>query len=973
MSLSKIVIQNEGDKEQVRINEYTRDIHIVRNGLYFDFSNLLFYVDDQGELYNKSNVGAAFPDLQRAVTTNLKQTGITPVNGVYSYTNSAIEVDTVNLKLRALPLTNANTKGLSAFFLLITCKESSTAQDSFSAVLRIFVHDKLLDFWLTPATLTLRPVLESNRQYRYSKLTVYALFSGNYYADITDLHGLQATSSIPQVLVNAYDAQTHPDMVYQNILYPADENESAFPATAVDYPNAISLTLPDMLKATTAVTNNGVTVYQIDTSNATNNKTVQAGIKLAKWGNGSSIPVKHITGPVDRSQDTTNVLFVSEGFTNETDFENFLTTMLNGIKTTNAIPYNFLCSDQNPSVNFYSLFIPSSEDSASLGEAYFEIYDRSNVYENYQNALLVERTHTTGSSPYTTVQKELYGEYMETVGKLMQLLGYANTEIVPSALMTSAYMEVPDAQNAGQSYYNTLSGLVDITDMDAFKDAFHDIFSDMTVTPTQFRNACRAWASTTKGVILFNETDTTFGIIAGERPSMSNLHNRYVQEGFSYRRYRSKTFIGNVFNSLSYNGAGINYFSTEGKDTKNVVFVTRCAEASGTNAGSRGFFLNVTTSTFSEIQSVKLGNQYTIKPISVPGNMRRYQSNALSVLHTFAHEFTHSYNVLDEYDRSRGGWSFNTGSDDSIDTSPNNTTVFSLLKDSDNTKVDFDKLKWNRYVYAAVIKGKYISSNQFQILDNEIDNITTGDTIVITSLEAQQIMADNSIEKYTDLITISSGNVDSGNKKLTVSLPAPGSTNYLRNFEADKIYYVLKLFKKDSGPFIKFMAPAITAKLTERNGSITMKEAGVLADFKDIANRDVSNTGDETLVTNNVIFSVVQKVEEANLPIDKLNTIAGLGKKEMSNIVGLYVGGDEYKRNVYHATGRCMMRASIEGGNAPLPLCPICSYHVLLSIDYTKVKNYFNDFLVKNENLAGADRTIRSLGKYFLVELNSIS
>lgn len=947
---------------------YVDNLHIVRNNEYVSLAEkiLIAYYDDLGNVVIKKG-NANLTDLPATVTIDMKlntQTIINPMDlGIEMQSTVSGGQRVIRIRALALP-TDPNLPAYKMYAQVTTFQLTITVAfggNERVLSLKVFVHNELTKFWLTPDTITLRPVSTVISEY-IPKFSVIALFDNIHYADITELHDVILTASNVSYIDTSNQPQTgkvvyvnEPASEYENVL---DFKEDVKYDDTL-YSNAVVATVPDWLRNTA-------------TGSPPSNSTSNGNIKYKDWVNNiqDELRVRFHGGPgFDSVNDRPNILFISEGYTNRAEFERYVDACVADLYTAHAVPFNYLI----PQINIWSLFISSDTDGSNIISPYYttSAVSTNTTVHSYSIEGIVKKWRSTD---------ETLGNIASWLADFVKRLGIPNQYL--SDLLASGNPTIIG------NYYAFLNdnfeGVVGANDLQSLLAA------------------AASWAKL-KNMLLFNENDSVFGIQTGKKPGnkMSN-EGEYRFLGFNYRRLNRFT-IDHIFSLLTFNRDNDidaansedfpNVFSLtqNGKDIKNIGFLCKNPEYGGINIGKflNGVLLNyliVNCSPNLMGSSIRASHQqrnFTFVPPSNPSsggdlNLGRYHTNSFSYIHTIAHEIGHSYEILDEYDEGRSGNFVSNDDKETIQKSPNNIHIDHInkpIESSPNKHLDDTKLKWNRYIFSSAIKVTAGASSgttfTFSVADNLVDMINEGDSVQITKLPVNKIMTDIAPENYSIVVQIEQKN----NNTLTVTVPS--SSTSLSSFPQGNNFVVLKLVPSYLNPavLLRFIAPKVMTKMMDRNGSLTMNSINPLDDFMQIGNVDRSDANSEE-TADKTHLRFLQMPIENNLPAewDQKLTYGDkqykLSSKITSKIIGLYVGGNFYERNVYHSAGECMYRHG-STGEGPSPACPICSYHLILTFDYTAISQYCNDFLLNNDK-RGNRNAINKGGQYYIAELNNM-
>jgi len=354
----------------------TRDIHILRNNESINIAEALIAGYDLYVGSTKTNTNTLAQSLNYILNNpseyNIDMTHtarfVPKLNGVGSSGSFSMKNVTVNLEtgdITAIPVAvgDDDYKDFS-FMLNIHIKTTAFAPDSspaseFKIDVKINVHDKIDEIWLTPDTLDI-PRGSSN-----FKFSVYGSFDDGTVGDLTYHPDFNWTSS------NINNNTTPPNslpLVIKSIssgkITPNDENQATdplpVPASNEPYPSAqITATVSDALRNWNGT---GLDAASTDTADVSVISTI-----FESKTTGGSISTTEYTAKLvgganiaDEVDERINFLFLADGFESgdESTFNSLVRNLLRKIKSgRNFSPYFELYD----SINFWSCFTPSKE------------------------------------------------------------------------------------------------------------------------------------------------------------------------------------------------------------------------------------------------------------------------------------------------------------------------------------------------------------------------------------------------------------------------------------------------------------------------------------------------------------------------------------------------------------------------------------------------------------------------------------
>ena len=309
------------------------DLHVVRGTVTNSIlDDILIGFDDPNVKPVSANLITSMSDFSIGFVSTihgLAGTGITLTNNLNISAKSSSEVNAAGLKVVATNLQ------YFSFTILITLTKNP-GLDLSMLFLRIYVHNKVSDIWLTPSELNIpktetfkkinSTVIEPMPLYR---LSVFAKYDDGMVCDVSLLKSISPESGGSEV--NAFSWKS-------------------------DDSSKVSVNVKGRLDGKELTSGIKVT---LKSSSLLGGGSANAIINVVRpWGD---------LNPGTDPDTTTNVLFLSDGF-NDSDndlreFENLVCDVVSKLRTDGPSPYNHL----KDSINYWMCFLPSRERGATIG------------------------------------------------------------------------------------------------------------------------------------------------------------------------------------------------------------------------------------------------------------------------------------------------------------------------------------------------------------------------------------------------------------------------------------------------------------------------------------------------------------------------------------------------------------------------------------------------------------------------------
>jgi hypothetical protein len=260
----------------------------------------------------------------------------------------------------------AGGRRLRNFRLTAVARDANTARE-FKNVIRVHVHDALVDLWLTPASLTVRP---ASNQFRVSRFSILARFDDGVIGDIGNWELQWSTDPPSAVLPDESDVQI------------IDAATGDFVARRTGARARVIATYPPLGLSRDAE------IVCVEEWSAARELTWVAGKDPAKW------------------REVTNVLFLPDGFVaaEEALFETLVRNIVRKLRTASVLrPFDCL----HDAMNFWVGFVPSEEPGFNL---------RFEMYTVQEPGGLSARRMPSIRAPSASAERWSIGELLHEVG-----------------------------------------------------------------------------------------------------------------------------------------------------------------------------------------------------------------------------------------------------------------------------------------------------------------------------------------------------------------------------------------------------------------------------------------------------------------------------------------------------------------------------------------------------------------------------
>jgi hypothetical protein len=861
-----------------------KDIHVLAGNFSYNLRPFLRFIDHTGRAVpvntlNPNDVTLAFYPL-------FVKNGRQDANRI-KYSGFGVTVDThlgvvsVNDPLPPNRIRN--------FMMEVIATDLTDSNREYKEFIRFHVHQSISDIWLTPGTLTARrfPTNPPNEQTDY-RFSVRAQFDDDAVGDITRMVGLiWSSSNQPNSPVNS--GNVHVDGRLR-IKATDQSGDQKFITVSVNTSSGnksatgtmiIKESWDDMAPVEARIVPDGA--FPTATSIISNVMTM----------------IPNLNRP--------NVLFIGDGFSRneEGNFNHYVNTLVAFLRTDIVCqPYNRL----SKSINFWSAFIPSDGQGVSVDA---EILPGNSKSVNGQSVFIAEFMSGPKEPRKNFPSNGIYllEELMYIVGLPIPNDDISNSTARPNNDILTEWKRFIDSNK-----YPHLEDRLGLTQRNA--------------PPIQSNQLINDWRKLAKRSLI-DSTDSVLGVRIETIPFNTDVRipdidlntYRYNRENLDYLLSKLRDRYGNPINNLwttTSNGKPKDYglvcilVAGHGR-AKNK---TAQFDANGTYRNGGYLFVDckdsIEVKQSTGRRSFEL-NYTTIIPQSAGFMPRR----------TFVHELSHSFTLGDEY----GGSEDITGYFNSnyVNNRYSNVMLESDAKRANVLNGDEVKWNWHRIQKAGVINDK-ITKIETHDVNNTITDIkyrvplefshgsqfVIGDTVHLRVRENLSYPPKPLLKNPTVSIAFK------------VTNPAPvADAIHIRVADSSKMFtnpdqYGL-LFLPSSIVYSPTPAPVSIRRATYSYSEIIAKN------IKDYM------TSNNTALTD--YPSQIDK-DYIQYPVNYPSNLTNFSNTNYPRIVGLFSGGLQYHKGIFHPTGHCIMR--IHAVPDVKEFCAVCRYILIDLIDPTK-------------------------------------
>jgi hypothetical protein len=794
------------------------------------------------------------------------------------------------------PPSNTSQAVINNFLMTVSIEDNNAKK--YETEIRVHIHDSVTDIWLTPSTLTIHKGADECR------FTVLASFNDGTVGDITDWPQLSYRSVVPLTSLASTDVLVSPKGVLQAVT----------PGKGANI--IVTLQLPPGSVPTTfsaAAMAHAKPSWDTVSANAKVNFVV-AGLRLKKekkdkpQKGGTVEPNKDDPNSAKRDSVASvvakalNVLFVSEGFSRESDFNNLVNKIVEDLRTQDYLQPFKLVQD---SINYWSVFLPSQGDGITLlGE--YVVSANTRPTPSWRGNFLRQPKKPAGSATTWTLE-----ELIHEVG--LPVSSDPTTLNSIKDLWTLRY---------GNKDYQTLAA------------RHFTAWRRMAGQPTSWRS-------------VLNERDTAFGMRNSDRTRASPSFGE-VMLGSDPRR----TGDANIFKFI----AGLNYgtdpdddsthnlgatWKEGAKDAGFVCFLCLTQKHSGIRWGS--YFLSSTgRSSTIDLKLTNTARGTSTMDIATPPVSMWDQTLLPTVV---AHEFAHALGLADEYGDGGGRrLEIDHQEPNLLDKRIITTTAPGpppRISSTVYNKTQEIKWLWPRLTKAGVLNGTPQKSGTGLRVPLQNDHgkpFAFGD---IVRFRATPVKVRPSLDPLTMFapglsFIVTSHDNNSVNVALghpggvivDVNLPIPASSDprgwgdiFLSLFKPG-LKCALICPRRAPGPGggveLKLVSEIIRSHIAISNAPLNAPPGNETAGRETAACVAAGGVGSGRMTPTNLPPGFVPPFAVAGAP---------------SDIIGIYEGGGGHDCGVFRPAGRCKMREAFAQG---VPFCHVCRYILVDRVDPTK-------------------------------------
>ena len=804
--------------------------------------------------------------------------------------NFGVTVNEFTGEVSAIPPAPMTSRTEIHNFIITVSIQDSTK--TFETEIRVYLHDQVTDIWLTPDTLTIHLGADECR------FTVLARFSDGTVGDITAWPQLKFKSLNPATHAPSADVQ----ILQGGVLKAVNPNSSAEVIATLELPPAFPIPFPVLSSPPVSVITRP---SWVDVAKSANVVFVTAGLSIRPQKDsdpkksGIVVPDKgNANGPQRDSvasvvANATNVLFVSEGFTREADFNKQVERIVNEARTAEYMQPYKLAQD---AVNYWSVFIPSQEDGVTLLGDYF-IHFRNRAPTGWHGHFFKYPRRPSASATVWTLE-----ELIHEVG-----------------------MPVPS----------------DPLTLDAIKDLWKARYGDKPYK-TLAANAFASWRSIAAAPMtwrtILNECDSAFGMSNFDRPRATSSFGE-VMLGSNPRR-TSDPNIFKFIENLRYGGhqLGATWIGN-GKDASLVCFLCHTQRHAGKAWGSY-FLCSTGRSVLVRLRSGLQSGGQTAMALDTPP----MTSGEETLLPTVAmHELSHRLGLADEY--GDGGGAVHPGDDAALNVMGKKIIVTTTPATSTTPpRTVYDKTTaikwlWPRITKAAVLDGLPVLSGvglKVPLRKGHGKPFKFGDLVRFRETPVRLSPDQDPFVQFLPHLSFSI--TSHKDDEVTVVLVPPGGTVvtdmsqpnptgsdprrvvdiFLPLFDPSKRYALICPRRSPGlagGTELKLVPEKIRTHIASSHGPLNAPPGNIAGHevFACLASKDHAGTMSPT-----------------NLP-PGFTLPPALAAP--ADLIGVYEGGAGHDCGMFRPSGRCKMRAQFD---ATVPFCHVCRYLIVDRLDPTK-------------------------------------
>jgi len=836
--------------------------------------------------------------------------GLAPSN---QYTYESIVLNSTTGEIYALPY-NSSSGHVKLFSVIVKVSITDTGTPTTShedLFVVVNIHDGINNIWFP-----IKPIIYShNMGYRpclfaeFYDTDAQGANTTTVICDISHLPGFSWILSAAALNTLAYSTA----YVYSGFIFV----KSGTTITNSTLPNGVTVTAPAYL-------NGGTISSDIDLVALTD--------QLSPVGNTSTRAIA----------DVNNIIIFSEGYTanEQADFNLHASTIVNQFQTqTSAAPYSYATND----LNFWSYFVPSADidSGCSLSGPYIEIASVPNV---------TSKKYLVSRKVFIEIIDAIIIELKSQNGNINSAQSIINNSILGLTLTNNINWTLAPTPITGNpvlaSSIKSMSELVDIIGFPSKQDLNKQLttnkypewgnFLTNITAPNVTNNIINEFTYSLwlkmANLVYFEPRNTLWKVANMKIGPISNLKPSQYQESQLHippGTYKVKTNLNRFISKLKDKISGVN------------VGATLFDSTSGSLQGIKGnyiVFLSkvLTENIFGNHIKHNHGNYLVtsvadVKPKTVIGVLQSngaYKPEYLaktgltpSEVGVALHEFSHNF-VLDEY-------SGNQPFPQTDDTDISNLESFKHASNS-GTVLHGDAIKWNwpRITAAGMSTGALTphSGNIYTI------NVGRLSSSIPNKPDYTQLAIGNMvILRVKDLFTVAGHEYpvfeikDIQNPQYKLEYKGFSAT-----FLGDTRTTIPATFSASNNIYTNetlIVRPVWAPNSNSRFLGLVHHE---LINWMNSTNPTAPTGAQRALVEIDTSASNSLQTPQA-AAVTHLNSLGLRIPQPSSLITGLYAGAAGFNENIYHATGFCTMRSSVNGANVN-NFCIVCQYIIADSI-----------------------------------------
>jgi hypothetical protein len=883
------------------------DIHVLPGKPSRHLKEILLLVDDKLGAFMANALPQELNNVNIEFSPKIALTSDTPPD----VTGHGVEVNLVTGAVTVttpLPTPHLRTFIIEAIISFPDPTNSSNTKELAPLPIRMHVHTSVVDMWLTPSTLTIPEGANGQR------FTLLARFDDDTIGDITRMPGITWTPTLSNNTDIGVDSAGR-------ITVKKDSGQQQ-----------ITATLPPGWGGHSA------------------SATVRA---ITGWGNKPSTvrAATLLSGPeTDNLDEVCNVLFIPEGFTDaeRDDFDALVQELVEELRRDKVTrPFDLFA--QNDAINYWSVFVPSTERGISpLNEA--RLIGAGNG--KLQGDPLPMSLRPFGTDPWT-VEQMLFqvglplpadgpewedattpGQEQEVVEnkiKTWQTL-FGNTAIPDGRINRDNFSEWIDYRHRwlinerDTALGLALGGRPNITRQKRARSLTWNVvrtrrshLDEFLDTLTDFPGG-KIIGSNWTFKPLFNLAQS-FASGLNTRQISTSLRGKFKNTGHEFASPQPSVIIEEIGSKWTIDDRGKQYFIREnpdqtltvymhGKDRPFVVALAGGSRSGGAYSPGELVAAGLVRSSKVEVTEVTGTKQLNITPYPIPRGFWGNPYIGPMARGTVAHEMAHAFGLEDEYGEEKSPLPVDrikfTLQDGNIQ------PELELETSPGSKKLDGDKIRWRwpRIKKAAVLIDPPIFISE-----------TDGQKEYIISLR----FGHKNVFEDGDIVFL--------RQRPLLKLPADPKQPQLNLAKASDALQIVG----------EQMLEQVLVR--DISGTLDPSKFTAISPFESILFMPVPPPGDAAGEPYAELIAPVirQHIKTSKAPLNRPRTqgcfqddsttqqVLNLPSLSFSwspsyRIVGAFDGGNTYYCGIYHPTGECIMRGKEHGSYLKAEFCPVCRY-----------------------------------------------